>query len=328
MKPKKSFSMSLHKSILLAMAIAGVTLSACKKDEPEEPTPDTDNETVSPSAQDLGNYFNDNRENQVETFTADASNAISITTSGGTTFEFPPNSFKTSNGNTVSGNINLDVVELLDKREMVLTYTPTMGALSSGGTAPLISGGEFRVTASQNGNDLELRDGYSYNAQVPAPNGVDSNMDIFYGNMNGDTLIWSEADSGAIWGQNGMYQTYFDSLSWINCDYFMDSTGNNTNVQVELPNGFNSNNCVLMASLDGMNSLVNIYNFQNGVFSTAPNYTLPIGTDLHFIAVAFINGNPHTAIVPATIQNNHYETIPALTQTTPSQFQSDINALP
>lgn len=318
--------MNLGKTVLYGLAISGLIFTSCKKEETNPPS--SDPQTSSPSAQDLGAYFDQNLADEVETFTADASQAFTITTSGGTQLNFPANAFEDANGAQVSGNIDIDVVELLDKRDMLLTNTPTMGNLPNGGRAPLISGGEFRVTASQNGNEIELKDGFSYGATVPAPNGVDSNMGLFYGSSNGDTLTWDEADSSFVWGQGGAYETYFDSLNWINLDYFMDSTGSNTTVQVELPAGLDNTNCMLYVSFDGQNSLANIYNYDNGAFTTAPYYTMPIGTDVHFIALAFINGDPYSAIVSATIGNNHYEVISALNQTTPSQLESDINALP
>lgn len=318
--------MNLGKTVLYGLAISGLILTSCKKED--TPPPSTNPQTGTPSAQDLGAFFNNNLESKAESFSADATNSFTITTSGGTELNFPANAFENSNGTAITGMVDIEVIELLDKRDMLLSNTPTMGNLPGGGRAPLISGGQFRITASQNGNEVDLRDGFSYGANVPAPNGVDPNMDLFYGSQNGDTLTWDQSDSSFVWGQGNMYQTYFDSLNWINLDYFMDSTGSNSTVQVEVPAGMNNTNCMLFVSFDGQNSLANIYNYDNGVFTTAPYYSLPIGTEVHFIALAFINGDPYSAIVSATIGNNHYEVISALTQTTAAQLESDINALP
>ncbi len=319
--------MNLGKTVLYGIALSGLIFTSCNKDEPNEPTTNPQNNV--PSAQDLNNYFTQNLSDEVETFSVDVTSPIAITTSGGSQLSFPANAFENSNGVQATGLIDIEVVELLDKRDMLLSNKPTMGNLPNGGRAPLTSGGEFRVTASQNGSALELRDGFGYNASVPAPNGIDPNMDVFYGSSNEDTLTWNQADSAFVWGNNnGFYETYFDSLNWVNLDYFTDSTGSNSTVQVELPAGFNNTNCMLFISFDGANSLANLYNFQNGTFTSAPYYTLPIGTEVHFIAVSFINGDPYTAIVPATIGANHYEIISSMNQTTESQLESDINALP
>jgi hypothetical protein len=321
--------MKTQNIFFLALTLFGLVFSSCNKEDenPNTNTTDPTTETEEPSAADLRNFFLDNRENKVQSFTEDASSAISITTNSGSTFNFNPSAFQKSDGTVVSGNIDIDIIELLDKRDMVLTNTPTMGNLQNGGRAPLISGGQFRITASQNGEELELRDWYGVNAQITAPNGVDPNMEIFYGTTTDDTLTWNSADSSLIFGQGSSYQAYFDSINWVNLDYFMDAGGNNTPVEVELPQGFNNTNVALFVSFDGMNALGQLYSFSNGVFMSSP-YTIAVGSDVHFIAVAYINGDPHAAIVPATIGSNHYEIIGSLTQTTPAQLQSDIDALP
>ena len=50
-----------------------------------------------------------------------------------------------------------------------------------------------------------------------------------------------------------------------------------------------------------------IVTYSNGLFNTGSWYTLPVGLDVHFIALAFINNTPHVAIVPATITIQVYK---------------------
>ena len=212
---------------------------------------------------------------------------------------------------------------------MMLMNMPTMAIVPSGELAPLISGGEFKVTASQNGQSLNLVNGYGYSAQIPAVNGVDPNMEIFYGTAGAsDTVTWENADSSMVFGQGNEYNAYFDSINWVNLDYFSNLPGTPTTVQVEVPQGFNNTNCVIYVSFDGLNSLGALYNSTNNVFTSAPYYTLPAGTDVHFVAFSIIGGNPHVAIVSSQITNNHYEIIPALTQTTDTQLAADLLNLP
>jgi hypothetical protein len=320
--------MKTTKRFIFTLLVSSLVMASCKKEEPTDPTVSPTPTAGTPSSQDLKNYFTQNQENAIQTFSGDAQTAISITGSKGTQLDFPANSFETTSGGAVTGSIDIEFIEIFDKADMIRLNKPTIGLQTGGGLAPLISGGEFKVTASQNGQELKLKPGISYNATVPAPNGVDSQMDLFYGNGSEDTLIWEQADSSFVFGQGSQYNTYFDSLDWINCDYFMSDPNPQTTVQVEIPQGFDNTTCMLFISFDGMNSMTSFYNYVNGVYTTAPSYTLPIGTDVHFVAVAFINGDPHVAIVPATIQNNHYEIIPQLSQTTTGQFQTDLNNLP
>lgn len=307
----------------------GVTLAtvSCKKDEPTT-DPTTGDPTVNPSAQQLGAFFSANTANEVQQFTIDATTPGSITGSKGTVINFSGSSFETSTGAIVTGNVDIELIEIFSKADMIQLNKPTMANNPSGGLAPLISGGEFKITASKNGEELSLRDGFNYFVTVPAANGIDPNMEIFYGTDDTDTIIWNQADSSVIWGQGNQYSAYFDSLDWVNLDYFMNQGGAQTTVQVEVPQGFNNQNCALFISFDGLNSLAMLYNANGNVFTSAPSYTLPVGLDVHFVALSFINNEPHVAIVSAQLTSNHYEVIQQLTQTTTGQLETDLFNLP
>lgn len=309
-----------------ALAAVGIAVFAvsCKKDDPITPN----NPDPTGNNQALSNYFNDREENSTQTFTIDATLNQSITGVNGTVVNFYPNSFVTSDGTPVIGNVEIKLIEIYKKSDMIRMNKPTMGNLPGGGMAPLISGGEFKVTASQNGQEVFLAPGMNYNVIAPAPNGVDPNMEIFYGNESGDTLTWNQADSSLVFGEQGSYYGYFDSLNWINFDYFMNNPNPQTTVRVQIPAGYTNQTCAVFVSFDGLNSISTFYNYSGGIYTTAPNYTLPIGTEVHFVAMAIIGGVPQVAIVPSTIVDNHLEVITELTATTDSQFETDLNNLP
>jgi hypothetical protein len=310
------------KPLLLLLGIA-LAFTSCKKDT----TPNPDSPAPIPSGIDLKNFFKSNEASKVQTFTIDAANPISITGQNGTVITFSPYSFETPSGQNVTGNVTIQLIELFDKGEMILTNKPTM-ANFNGGLAPLVSGGEFKVTASQNGETLLLKNGASYYVEVDAPNGVDPNMELFYSENLGDTLTWNVADSSALWGQGNTYTGYFTNLNWINLDYFYNSPNPQTTVTLQAPAGYNNSNCMVFISFDGMQSVSSFYNFQSGLFTSAPAYTLPTGLPVHFIVVAMINNTPHVAIQSSTIVNNHLEVVSALTQTTAAQLTTDLSNLP
>ncbi|MGB0933298.1 MAG: hypothetical protein ACPGU5_03390 [Lishizhenia sp.] len=318
------------KNITLLLSGVLLAFTACKKED-DAVSPIVPEPVVGAIQADgalLSNFFSVNNSTATQSFTIDATTPMSITGNKGTVIQFFGNSFQDASGNLVSGNIDVDLIEIYEKVDMLLLNKQTLGD-NNGMLSPLISGGEFKITASQNGNDVSLIPGYNYNMMVQAPNGVDQNMQIFYqSSATADTLTWAQADSSLLFGTNGVYNGYFDSLGWVNCDYFMSQTGPQTSVSVDLPAGLNNTNCSVFISFDGLNSLTSIYNYSNGLFNTGSWYTLPVGLDVHFIALAFINNTPHVAIVPATITNNHLETITALTATTPSQLTTDIQNLP
>lgn len=309
-------------------ALVGITLllSACKKDDesvvsPPEPVP---------GSVELQSYFNQNISDEVEAFTIDVgSTPQNIISSKGTQLVFYSNSLQNANGTLVTGNVTIELLEIFDKSGMIRMNAPTIGNLPGGGNAPLISGGEFRVRAYQDGEELELVDGYNYGVNSIVPNGelADPYMVEFYG-RNSDTLTWDQADSSFVAGNGSNYISYFDSLNWCNIDQFLNSVGPSTNVEVQLPEGFTNLNSALFISIDGANSVVPVWGFENGVYTIGPYYQLPVGMQVHFIALAVIGGVPHTAIVSATLVDGHLEVIPSLDATTDADFASELSNLP
>tara|TARA_B100000497_G_scaffold106924_1_gene124140 strand:- start:2580 stop:3530 length:951 start_codon:yes stop_codon:yes gene_type:complete len=313
------------KKLSLLILGAVITLSGCKKIE-------TNTQTLSqPDAAQLINFFADNNTAAKQNFTIDVSSPVLITGNQGTTIQFYANSFEDAAGNSITGNVDIELIEIYEKKDMLFLNKQTLGD-NNGNLSPLISGGEFKITASKGGNEVYLKQGTAYNATVQAPNGTDPNMGIFYQNsVTDDTLTWTADEdtfTNFVFLGDGFYDVYFRSLGWVNCDYFMNQPGNQTSVSVNVPNGFNNTNCSIFISFDGYNSLVSIYNYSNDNFYTGNNYTLPEGLAVHFIALAFINNIPHAAIIPATITTNHSEVISALTATTQSQLDTDIQNLP
>lgn len=319
-------------SFIYVLLAGALVISSCKKEEPIDNGGLTANDTTSngtPSGSDLNAFVNNNIANATQTFTIDASNPALITGAKGTKIQFYNGQFQTMSGDAVtSGNIDIALIEIFDKKDMILLNKQTLGEHQDGTKEVLISGGEFKITASQNGQPLQLTNGSSYEVTVPAPNGVNPNMELFTGDNSSDTMIWTEVDSSSIWGQGNEYNCFFDNLNWVNCDYFMDYGVQMSDIQIEMPNGFNNTNCLLYLYFDNENAVTNIYSYQgSGVFSLG-NYQVPVGIDVHIVAYAMINNTVHSAIVPVTVTNNHYEVIPSLDPTTQSQFETDLQNLP
>lgn len=314
------------------MAIAGaLVFTACNKTEPIketvlQPSPAVNNASLS----DLKNYLSANRDNASQSFTINEDAGQTITGAQGTTIQFMPNSFVTLAGAPVTGNIQIQLVEIFSKKDMILMNAATMGRAFDGTLKPLISGGEMKVTATQGGQKLKLAPGMGYQTSMPITTTFDPNMTLFYGEggENPDTLVWNQVDSAQFQGTGNSYSFWSDSINWINCDYFMNSTAPQTVVKVTPPSGFNNTNMLLFMSFDGINSISNLYNFTGGNFTSAPSYTLPIGMPVHFVAIAMIGGNPHAAIVSATLTNNHVEVLPSLTQMTTAQLAAALGNLP
>lgn len=314
---------------LSILAGAAFLLASCDKNQDSNnPNPVVPENNI----QAIQSYFSNNMENIKQSFTIDASSGGSLTSSSGSQITFYGNSFINGMGQDVTGNISIEFIEIFDKSDMLRLNKPTMGVLPNGAQRPLVSGGEFQIKAFQNGSELSLKAGSTYSLVSNAPSGVaNPDMQLFYGEEDGDTLTWFTQDTlnnAGVFAEGNQYYSYLDALNWINCDYFMNYNGPLTTVSAQLPSGFTNNNAMLFMSFDGLNSITQIYGFENGVFTTGPYYEVPVGTEVHFIAVTIINDQPHTAIVSATIGDGHLEIMPELIQTTDVQLAADILDLP
>jgi len=310
--------------------IGAMACSACKKKETVEETYELPNPMPTPaSLQDLKNFLADNLENAKQTFTMDEDAGGTITGTQGTSVTFNANSFVTQSGTAVTGNITIELIEIFSKKDMILMNAATLGRQWDNSLKPLISGGEMRLTARQGTQYLKLAPGATYQANVPTTT-IDPNMTLFYGEggRTPDTLVWNQVDSAQFFGQGSNYTFWSDSMNWINCDYFYNNLGPQTIVQATPPSGFNNSNMLLFLSFDGLSSITNFYGFSGGNFTTALNYTIPIGMPVHFVAIAMIGGNAHVSVVSATITNNHIEVLPSLTQMTPAQLATALSNLP
>jgi hypothetical protein len=306
----------------LGLTLLGLVIitSACKK---ENPTPS--NPTPQPTTS-LNNFFVANVANAIQTFTIDAQSTQTITGNKGTTLTFYANSFQLPNGSIAQGNVRIELIEIYQKKDMILLNKPTLGNQLNGGMSPLISGGEFRIQAFQGQQELSLVLGYML--QAPAPNGTSQEMSGFIGNDSGDVFTWDPMDSSSVWIEGNNYIAYFGDLGWINLDYFMSSSDPQTSLQVQVQEGLDNSNCALFISFDGLNAITTLWNFENGVFSTGNYYAIPVGQAVHFIALSFAGMIPHFAIVGNTIENNHLQVMPTLTATTAQNLENDLSNLP
>ncbi len=322
MKNLKTLSTSLLAAIVL--------FASCKK-ETEETESNTPSPSPSgPSAAQLRTFFQDNREDMEQTFTIDASSPTLITGNQGTTIQFYPNSFETQSGVSVTGNVEVTLVEIYSKGDVVLANTPTMGNTFGGGIEPLITGGEFFVEVTQNGVALDLKPGVIYTMSALPPGGTDPQMTLFYGDESrgNDTLVWDLADSARFLTSGNEYNFFPDSLNWINCDYFYFNPNPKTNLSAVIPAGYTNATCKVFVSFDGLNSMTSFFSYNAGVYSTFSPYQLPVGLDVHLIAISVINGVTHASITPASITTNIQVSINPLVATTQAQLRTDINNLP
>lgn len=313
-------------SALIVLALA----TSCKKEE-VIPTPDP---TTKEDGTALKNFYSQNLNELKQTFTVDASTGATLTGTKGTKITIFPNSLLNGSGQIVSGNVTVELIEIYDRATMILGNKPTMGRLANGDIAPLVSGGEYFLQITQNGQILNSDTGVF--VQVPT-NNPDFGMTLFDGEIdaNGD-LVWLAAEDSIAIGQDSAggqwansYQYLDNSWGWTNVDRFYDDPRPKTTIKVKLPDGFDNTNSDLYITYDGEETALasmDIYT-TDGYFSE--HYGLiPIGLEIHVIAITMIDGVLNYAILPEIVDDNEIITVNSFTAISEADLVNLINNLP
>ncbi|MEI9910033.1 MAG: hypothetical protein WDO71_10365 [Bacteroidota bacterium] len=256
--------------------------------------------------QSLSEFFEKNQKPS-QTFSQNSSNIISLQTNKGTKIIFQPNSFITLNDQPVTGDISIEVKEILTPSEMILNRTLTV---SNG--QPIESGGEFFVRVTKNGQELKLAPGYGMQIKLPSLGVSMNNMQVFNGQVNnadaGNKVNWvpnTNPGNAVIVDTFGLSRTLFaDSVNWINCDRFLNDPRINYTVNP--------------GNISGLDSLTVVVHFtgRNSVISMPWNSTALkfysqslIASDATVIGIGIRDHKILASIVPVTLQNDQSITL-------------------
>ena len=324
----------MKKAILFGLALSiGLLFFSCKK---ETPNPMTGGGGSSSS---IKTFMTDNRTENTQTFTVSASEYSTIKGNQGTVVKFAPNMFMTVNGQAVSGTLDISLLEILDKSSMI-----SNGVATESNDEMIISGGELKLTVSQNGEELKLADASNGPVVYVPTMQADPNMNLFEGmeDNNGD-VIWTEtdslvidsttgdslsfSDSSVVWDGNEYYYFDFDNsdLGWINCDFFWDNPDAKITVNAQATEAkFTYENTVFYIVYDNYNSVGQMADYDNdGVFSQTE---IPVNLDITIVAVSEIDGQFHYGELPATTVDDQVYDV-TLLPVTETELQANIDAL-
>ena len=311
--------------LLTSTIIVSLLAASCKKEEPQpEPVPTTSN---------LGGLFDQNVTDAKQNFTINASIYNEIIGDNGVKIMVPANSFEDANGNIVSGNVTLELIEVLDQTSMIMMNKPTT---SNGGI--LVSGGQIKLTASQSGSQLFLADNAYLDVMVPTTN-ADPNMLLFDGteDSNGDvdwilstddTTGYADStiivtDSTFLGSSDYYWFSWTDStMGWINCDYFYYDSNPLTNVYCDLEAQYDYTNTACFIHFSNINSLASLYWSGTNFSSTG----IPETTVATIVCISEISGNYFSAFVPITVTTN-LTVNPTMSATTLSAFEAEVDNL-
>ncbi|WDO13558.1 hypothetical protein MH928_02380 [Flavobacterium sp. WW92] len=309
--------------------LLGILVASCSKND------DGDSPDYVPSASAFAALREEALDTQTFTFNAE-DGATTFTTANGVQFTINGNCL-TQNGNPITGQVVVEYAELFNPGTMLVTNKPTMGRMPNGDMSLLISGGEFYINATKNGQQLAI----SCPMQVIIPanltGGADTGMSLWDGTIDEDgNLEWDEQDRAN--GENGVfvegpnYYAYFSSFGWTNVDRFYSDPRPKTTILAEAPTGYNFENSAIYLHYDGEgSSLAKLDTFNPTTNQFSEHYgQIPVGLECHVIFVTEDNSQWRYAIKSVTIAANdvYVFTLAETTVGTEAQLIAAINALP
>ena len=316
-----------------SLFFAAILFTSCNPDDYDM----SNSENYVPSAEAFTQLKQQALENATQTFQFNADDGnITLTSIAGVQININGNCL-TQNGNAITGQVDIEYVELFEKGSMLTTNKPTMGELPNGDKALLISGGEFFIEATQNGNLLDTNCGLQLIIPASLTGGPDTEMTLWEGEIDGeDNLTWDEVDGTAVEGgvfvEGNEYYGILQGFGWSNVDRFYSDPRPKTQIQVQPPVSYTNINSAIYLSYDGEESgLAALDTFDSNLNIFSEHYgQIPIGLECHVIFVTEDNGVWRYAIKQVTIVDNDVITF-TLNETTigtEAGLTALINALP
>ncbi|BDS11366.1 hypothetical protein [Aureispira anguillae] len=301
------------KSLLVLALFSTFFFMGCKDDviiDPE-PTLPFDN---------LDEFF-DTKAAQKQTFSIDPTTTKTITGAKGTKLTFYANSFVDAQGNAITGTVDFEMKEIYAKGDMIWSNRMTM---ASNGQL-LESGGEFFLSATSGGQEVFLNRDYKMEVPVSSATSNPNAMDLFVANESDST--WTPADSTAWVGvdsSGGNYNVYFDSLTWINCDYFYNAA-QTTQINVEPRiTGVSMTDVSAYIVFDNINAVANLwYDSSTNTFSISG---MPVGQSATIVIIGMDGTQLYLGTLSTVLNNNTTLFVP-MSPVTQAQLTTTIDNL-
>lgn len=317
-------------TLLTLGVITGMSLFSCKKSSNSNVSTPTATSTTADS------IFNMLRVSP-KLITVNAVTGGSYYGNSGTRYIFSPNSFQTANGAAVTGSVQVMACEYLKKGDMLFSKM-----LPVSDDAPLLSGGEISVSASQNGQPVYLKPFSIFQANIPNTGALPQGLQFFAARQNKDTskmlVNWvvPKVDSAnyhinvvaAGAGVHDSLAIISDSLYACNADAFMAAPNYQTFTVTASVSGITMNSDLILYgytlydTYKGVWPLGRIGSYSNGIFTEHHVPNIPV----HFVIFGIINGKFYGGVTAATPANDAKYTV-TLAPVDAATFKEQLNNL-
>jgi hypothetical protein len=261
---------------------------------------------------------------EAQSFSITPNTTQTITGTEGTKITFYANSFVDAQGNIVTGQVDFELKEIFAKGDMI--WSERMTVASNGQL--LESGGEFSLKATSAGQEVFLNQDFFMEVPISSATSNSSTMELFTSTESDSS--WTPVDSSwvGVDSSGSNYNFTFDSLTWINLDYFMNANNTTTSFSVEprLSSGVNLTNVSAYLVFDNLNTVGALnYNATTGVFSTS--YALPVGESVTIVIVGMDATQLYLGTLNTTISAVTSPLQVPMNAVTQAQLQTAINNL-
>ncbi|NND06274.1 MAG: hypothetical protein HKN87_07830 [Saprospiraceae bacterium] len=213
-----------------------------------------------------------------------------VYTPKGTAFILKPGMFEFTDGSSCScETVNVQIIEVAEKRDLLLHNTPTVSD-----NALLATAGAYHISAAFQGRQLQLID-YEQICFVLPSKKLEEGMELFYGSQSRNRFSWTPAsvisgsqsyvkkgewliDSSWIVG----YECFSDNMDWLGVHKFI-SDGTENQTCVKLNEFFTEDNTVIFAIFNDQKAMVRLDYEANKGFCTQ---NLPEGSSVRFVGIA------------------------------------------
>lgn len=318
----------MKKVNLIAALTLGIamTFAACKKDENKVTAP-----VVTPGPYtSLSNAFADVAPKSKKV-TLNAGVGGSFYGNSGTRFVFPANAFQTMDGKSVSGSVDIEVLECTKESDMIFARMLTM----SNGEV-LISGGSFSLKASQAGAALKIAPYIKYSVNLPTNKGAaTAGMSLFSGvasdkvpgtdvnwNLRMDSLTYIVYDGDTI-------RLYPDSTGFVNVDKYSDAEKAHVNIKIEGVDGsIDSKELAAYYLLDGLMSAISYSTNYGGTYSANEFKSVNmVKLKAHIVVCTVYKGEFYAGTLSNITAADGASYTVTLSKTTPIAFKTIIDGL-
>jgi hypothetical protein len=269
----------------------------------------------------LGDFFA-GKAPQTQTFTVDPATTQTITGNQGTQVTFSANSFVDAQGVAVTGSVTVELKEIFSKGDMIWS-----DRMTTSNNQLLESGGELYLKATSGGQEVFMNQNYLMNVPIKSATSNPFAMQLFEGQTVADTFSWTPVDSTWVGVDtiNNNYNVYFDSLKWINCDYFYNS-GTLSTVNAE-PTGHGVTLTDVRAFMvfTNINSVAPM-NASGNLFTSGSSYSAPVGEAVTIVIIGMDGTQFFLGTVSTTVTNANTISVP-MSAVSETQLQAAIDAL-